>query len=89
MEELEEVLKKISNNKASELDNIPGEVWKTGDYNEEILNFCNGVYNKNLLSGGQKDAYFPSPKKETWVSPQTIEELLLQRMQLRSTICFS
>ena len=34
----------------------------------------------NLLSGGQKDAYFPSQKKETWVSPQTIEELFLQQM---------
>ena len=43
--ELEEVLKKIPANKASGLDNIPGEIWETLDHNEELLNFCNGVYN--------------------------------------------
>ena len=89
MEELEEVLKKIPNNKASGLDNIPGEVWKTGDYNEELLNFCNGVYNQQPIERWTEGCLLPFPKKETWVSPQTIEELLLQHMQLRSTICFS
>ena len=47
--ELEEVLKKIPSNKASGLDNIPGAFWKTGDYNEELLNFFNGVYNKQPI----------------------------------------
>ena len=49
MDELEDVLEKVPNQKVCGLDNIPGEVWKTGDFNEVLLKFCNGLYNQQPI----------------------------------------
>ena len=49
MEELEVVLKKLSNGKACGLDDIPAEVWKTRNFNKELLAMCNAVYNQQRI----------------------------------------
>jgi hypothetical protein len=43
IDELKDVLIKVPNQKACGLDNISGEVWKTDDFNKELLKFCNDV----------------------------------------------
>ena len=39
------------------------EVWKIGDYNEELLNFCNGVYNQQPIERWTEGCLLPFPKK--------------------------
>ena len=63
MDELEDVLKKVPNQKACGLDNIPGEVWKTSDFNKELLKFCNGVYNQQPIERWTEGCILPFPKK--------------------------
>ena len=42
--ELQASIKSFQNNKATGLDSIPIETWKTGCMNEELLNVCNKAY---------------------------------------------
>lgn len=63
MDELKEALKKVSNNKACGLDNIPAEVWKTEEFNNELLQFCNAVYNKQEIKRWTEGCILPFPKK--------------------------
>ena len=42
--ELQASIKSFQNNKATRLDSIPIETWKTGCMNEELLNVCNKTY---------------------------------------------
>ena len=42
-EELQKVLQKLPNEKATGLDEIPAEVWKTGRFNSTLLEICNGT----------------------------------------------
>ena len=63
MDELEVVIKKLTNNKACGLDDIPGEVWKTGSFNDELLQFCNGVYNGRPIDRWTVGCILPFPKK--------------------------
>ena len=44
IDELQKALKSTKNGKAAGLDGIPPEVWKTGNFNEFLLNCCNEVY---------------------------------------------
>ena len=62
-EELEKVLTKIQNGKACGLDNIPPEVWKTGNFNDELLAFCNAVYNQENIERWKEGCILPFPKK--------------------------
>ena len=48
-EELDSVLRKIKNRKAARLDEIPREVWKTRQFDDELLRHCNAVYNQNPI----------------------------------------
>ena len=61
--ELNKALEKLSNGKASGLDNIPPEVWKCGAFNEELLHFCNEVYNGNRIERWTTGCILPFPKK--------------------------
>ena len=63
MDELEKALLKVSYGKACGLDNIPAEVWKTGDFNQELLQFCNAVYNKQEIERWTEGCILPFPKK--------------------------
>jgi len=48
--ELHAAKKQIKRGKASGLDTIPTEVWLTGDFDNEILNFCNSVYQQDQIT---------------------------------------
>ena len=45
LEEPDSVLRKILNRKATGLDEIPPEVWKTRQFDDILLRHCNAVYN--------------------------------------------
>ena len=63
MEELEKVLKKCKNRKAAGLDDIPPEVWKTGNFNDTLLQCCNLVFHQNEIKIWKKGCILPFPKK--------------------------
>ena len=48
-EELDSFLRKIKNRKATGLDEIPPEVWKTRQFDDILLRHCNAVYNQNPI----------------------------------------
>ena len=62
-EELDSVLRKIKNRKATGLDEIPPEVWKTRQVDDILLRHCNAVYNKNTIDRWMKGCILPFPKK--------------------------
>ena len=63
MEELQKVLKALPNRKASGLDDIPGEVWKTEGLNDILLDCCNRVYNEETIGVWTQSCILPFPKK--------------------------
>ena len=64
LEELDSVLRKIKNRKATGLDEICPEVWKTRPFDDILLRHCNAVYNQNPIDGW-RDASSLSLKKAT------------------------
>ena len=62
-EELDSVLRKIKNRKATGLDEIPPEVWKTRQFDDILLRHCNAVYNQNPIDRWTKGCILPFPKK--------------------------
>ena len=62
-EELDSVLRKIKNRKATGLDEIPPEVWKTRQFDDIQLRHCNAVYNQNPIDRWMKGCILPFPKK--------------------------
>ena len=62
-EELYSVLKKIKNRKATGLDEIPPEVWKTRQFDDILLRQCNTVYSQNRIERWMKGCILPFPKK--------------------------
>ena len=61
-EELNSVLRKIKNRKAAGLDEITLEVWKTRQFNDILLRYCNAVYNQNPIDRWKKGCILPFPK---------------------------
>ena len=57
----------MPNQKSCGLDNIPGEVWKTGDFNKELLKFFNGVYQQEPIERWTEGCILPFPKKGDFV----------------------
>ena len=62
-EELDTVLRKIKKRKATGLDEIPPEVWKTRKFDDLLLRHCNGVYYQNPIDRWMKGCILPFPKK--------------------------
>ena len=62
-QELKEAIAKTKNKKACGLDGIPPEVWKTNNFNEELLTFCNKVYNQEAIQRWTEGCILPFPKK--------------------------
>ena len=63
LEELDVVLRKIKNRKASGLDEIPQEVWKTRKFDNILCQYCNTVYNQNIRDRWTNGYILPLPKK--------------------------
>ena len=63
MKELQIVIKNLKNNKASGIDNIHAEVWKSGICNEQLLYICNRVYNQQPVDTWRQSCIIPLPKK--------------------------
>ena len=63
LEELDSVLRKIKNRKATGLDEIPPEVWKTRQFDDILLRHCNAVYNQNSIDRRMKGCILSFPKK--------------------------
>ena len=62
-EELDPVLRKIKNTKATGLDEIPPGVWKTRKFDDILLRQCNAVYYQNPIDRWMKGCILPFPKK--------------------------
>ena len=62
-EELDSVLRKIINRKATGLDEFPPEVWKTRQFGDILLWHCNAVYNQNSIDKWRNGCILPFPKK--------------------------
>ena len=61
IDELESV--KVKGRKAAGLDDVPPEVWKTGEFNDILLHLCNEVYNQNAIDKWTEGCILPFPKK--------------------------
>ena len=59
--ELEAV--KVKGRKAAGLDDIPPEVWKSGEFNDILLQLCNEVYDQNAIDKWTEGCILPFPKK--------------------------
>ena len=62
-EELDSVHRKIKNNEAAGLDEIPPEVWKNRQFDDILLRHCNAVYNQNPIDRWMKGCILLFPKK--------------------------
>ena len=62
-EELDVVLTKIKNRKAAGLEEIPPEVWKTREFDDILLWYCNAVHNQNIIDSWTKGCILLFPKK--------------------------
>ena len=61
--ELQASIKSFQNNKATGLDNIPIETWKTGCMNKELLEVCNKTYLGDAPNCWLQGEIIPVPKK--------------------------
>ena len=53
----------MKNRKATGLDEVPPEEWKTRQFNDILLRHCNAVYNQNPIDRWMKGCILPFPKK--------------------------
>ena len=49
--------------KATSLDEIPPEIWKTRKFDDLLLRYYNAVYNQNTIDRWTKGCILPFPKK--------------------------
>ena len=77
MDEIDKALQSTKNGKAAGLDTIPPEVWKTGKFNDILLQFCNEVYNSNPIDFWRKGCILPFPKKGDLSLPENYRGITL------------
>ena len=63
MDELKHSIKDLKSNKASGLDEIPPEVWKTECFDQELLELCNKTYQGDAPKTWRQGGILPFPKK--------------------------
>ena len=63
-EELDSNLRKIKDRKATRLDEITPEVWKTRKFDEILPRHCNAIHNQNTIDRWTKGCILPFPKKD-------------------------
>ena len=94
LEELNKVVMTLQSNKATGPDNIPTEFWKSGEFNDILLELCNEVYNQNHIDRWREGCILPFPKKGdlgdaknyrgitlTTISAKIYNKMLLNRIQ--------
>ena len=57
------MLEKLKTRKAAGLDDIPPEIWKTGAFNDILLDSCNAIYNEHPIVKWMEGCILPFPKK--------------------------
>ena len=62
-EDLDSVLRKIKNRKAAGVHEIPSKVWKTRQFDDLLIWYCNAVYNQNPRDRWMKGCILPFSKK--------------------------
>ena len=67
--ELEICIKDLKNNKATGLDDIPGEVWKAHILDQELLDFCNRTLSGDKPTIWSTSGIIPIPKKGDLSNP--------------------
>lgn len=77
MQELDNCLRQLSNNKAAGLDEIPGEVWKIGALKEELLKVCNDAFSGDKPDVWGLNGIIPVPKKGDLSNPQNYRGISL------------
>ena len=95
MTELQIVIKTLTNNQASGIDNVPAEVWKAVICNEQFLYICNRVYNQKPVDIWRQSCIIPLLKKVdlrlatnykaislTAIAAKIYEKLLLNRIRV-------
>ena len=75
--ELQASIKSFQNNKATGLDNIPIETWKTSCMNEKLLNVCNKTYLGDEPNCWLQGKILPVPKKEDLSIASNYREITL------------
>ena len=94
IDELNECIKNLKNNKSAGPDNIPGEVWKAHIMDSELLGFCNRTLNGDKPSIWSSSSIIPIPKKGdlsdttnyrgislTSIASKIYNKLILNRLQ--------
>ena len=71
--ELDVILTKIKSRKATGLDEIPPEVWKTRKFDDVLLQYRNAEYNQNTIDRWTKGCILLFPKKGDLGIPRTIK----------------
>ena len=70
LNELNEALKPLKNNKAPGLDNIPAMIWKDPIFNDLLLSICNDVFlNLRAPEAWLTSGIIPVPKKGDLSNP--------------------
>ena len=94
MEELKLSIKALKNNKASGLDEIPAEVWKTVCLDQQLLEIYNQTYHGEAPRSWKNGGIIPFPKKDdlgqtsnyritlTAVASKIFNKTLLNRIRL-------
>ena len=77
LEELRPCLKSLKNNKASGLDGIPAEVWKTRVLDNELLDYCNRTLNGDRPAQWGLSGIIPVPKKGNLSDPNNYRGISL------------
>ena len=63
IKEVRNARESIGYGKAFGLDEIPPEVWKSGEFDQELLHFCNAVYEGSRIERWTEGCILPFPKK--------------------------
>ena len=77
LEELKKCIRSFKNNKASGLDNIPIEVWKTEALDNQLLEVCNRTLNGDRAEIWVKSKILPLPKKGDLSVPENYRGITL------------
>ena len=77
LDELNTCIRCLKNNKATGLDDIPGEVWKARILDNELLDFCNRTLNGDKPKIWSASGIIPIPKKGDLSNPSNYRGISL------------